>query len=323
MHQRRHSIIWMFLTLLTAGVLTGVAVVRNSPESDAKSSRSIVTERNVIGPVVVPLVGPLTVAVQPGHWKIDELPAEARRRERGPGAIHGEIREIDINLAVVDALVPLLEDEGWKVLVIPATVPPGLRTDAFISVHADWGGDPDRRGWKLAPPWRPSLAASDLAASLREAFLAEPALVEDVGGITVGMRGYFGFSSSRYIHASSPYTPAVLLELGFVTNAIDSELMLSRPEFYAAIIHRGLVNHFARWDRKNVWSLIPRLFSTLRVAANGAVVHRLPDAESNVLRRLEPGELIWPVDERDGWIEARFRNPNQIGWVSKAMLSGS
>ena len=121
---------------------------------------------------------------------------------------------MDINLAVVDALIPLLEAENWTVIVVPATVPPGLRADAFISIHADWAGDPVRRGWKLAPPWRPSAASGDLADALKEAFRAEEGLTEDVGGVTVGMRGYFGFSYYRYVHASSPYTPAVLIELG-------------------------------------------------------------------------------------------------------------
>ena len=104
---------------------------------------------------VIPLEGPPVVALQPGHWRIDELPSEHAGRNRGTGAVYAGVRELDINLAVVDAIVPMLERRGWTVIVFPATVPPGLRADVFVSIHADWAGDPNRRGWKLAPPWRP------------------------------------------------------------------------------------------------------------------------------------------------------------------------
>ncbi|WP_319560948.1 N-acetylmuramoyl-L-alanine amidase [Marispirochaeta sp.] len=217
----------------------------SAPEPDTAPAEDAALE-------VIPLEGPIVVALQPGHWKIDELPPEARRRSRSTGAVHGNVRELDINLAVVDALVPLLKAEHWSVILVPATVPPGLRADVFLSIHADWGADPARRGWKLAPPWRPSIASSEIAEALMESFRAEESLTEDADGVTVGMRGYFGFSSHRYRHASSPYTPAVLVELGFVTNTIDRELMVTQPEFYAGIIHRGLEKHFYTRGRSNV-----------------------------------------------------------------------
>jgi len=217
-------------------------------------------------PEIVPLEGPIVVAVQPGHWKIDELPAEHARRNRGIGAVYAGVRELDINLAVVDALVPMIRARGWTAKVIPATVPPGLRADAFISVHADWGADINRNGWKLAPPWRPSPAASDLAASLRTAFASRSELREDVGGTTVGMRGYFGFASHRYTNASSPYTPAVLVELGFVTNTTERTRMVTNPEYYAEIIMDGLERHFFSWSRSNAASLVPRVFETMRIS---------------------------------------------------------
>jgi N-acetylmuramoyl-L-alanine amidase len=266
------------------------------------------------GPLVVPLDGPYIVAVQPGHWKIDELPPEQTRRERSIGAVYAGVRELDINLAVVDELVPLLEAEGWEVIVVPATVPPGLRADVFVSIHADWGADTARSGWKLAPPWRPSHASTSLANALKESFRAE-GLREDVGGVTVGMRGYFGFASHRYTHASSPYTPAVLVELGFVTNAADRERMVSRPGFYAGIIHRGIKEHFSRWSRMNVSALVPQSFGSMRVGGEGAVAYALPDSSSARIRELPAGSFVSPVDRSPGWYEIRLRNPWVIGWV--------
>ena len=298
--------------VIALAVLSGCGSARSVPAA------AVITPDE---PAVIPLEGPIVVALQPGHWKIEELPAEVRRRPRSIGAVYGGVREVDINLAVVKALVPLLEEEGWRVIVVPATVPPGLRADAFISVHADWGADSARQGWKLAPPWRPSRAASRLASSLRSGFASETDLVEDVGGVTVGMRGYFGFSSHRYTHASSPYTPAVLVELGFVTNDRERELMSGRPEYYAGIIHRGLEHHFYRFGRASTEDLRPSLYPTLYAGADGVEVRNRPAQAAAVIRVIEAGTRLRPVDEAGEWYEFRFRDPWQIGWIHLSDLA--
>lgn len=305
------NITLLLVIALAAGALTAGAVIVGR-EAPVVADESPTPERDPI----IPLEGPRVVALQPGHWKIDELPPEHDGRDRGIGAVYGAVRELDINLAVVDALVPMLEENGWTVIVVPATVPPGLRADVFVSVHADWASDPNRRGWKLAPPWRPSPAARDLAESLRGAFGARGELREDVGGITVGMRGYFGFASHRYTHASSPYTPAVLVELGFVTNASDRRRMLDRPDYYARIIAEGIERHLYTWSRTDTASLVPQTFETMVAGDAGADVYRTRDRSGPVLRRLEPGDRVRPVDELDGWYEVRFWRPRGIGWVS-------
>ena len=314
---RNYIFIMLAAVLLAAGILLLNGSCQ-SPAASAPEPDSTAAENTVPG--VIPLEGPIVVALQPGHWKIDELPPEARRRPRSTGAVHGDVRELDINLAVVEALVPLLEAENWRVIVVPATVPPGLRADVFLSIHADWGADPARRGWKLAPPWRPSVASSEIAEALKESFRAEESLTEDADGVTVGMRGYFGFSSHRYHHASSPYTPAVLIELGFVTNAVDRELMVTQPEFFAGIIHRGLERHFYTRGRSDVASLVPREYETMAVGSDGAHVRQRPDHSSRLVRRLEAGSYIWPVDDTGDWYLVRLRNPFQVGWVDARSL---
>ncbi len=264
---------------------------------------------------VQPLEGPWVVAIQPGHWEVDQLPAEHARRRGNIGASHLGVREVEVNVAVTRALVPLLEGEGWIVTVVPATVPPGLRADAFLSIHADWAANPGRNGWKLAAPWRPSPAGQDLARALRGSFLAEPDLNEDVNGITVGMRGYFGFAAHRFHHASSPFTPAVLVELGFLTNDLERARFVERPEYYASILHRGLLDYFAARDRSETASLVPLEFGPMVARGGGAVVRRSADVASGILRRLEPDETVRPVDAVDGWYEVRIRTPALTGWV--------
>jgi len=268
------------------------------------------------GPLVVPLDGPYVVAVQPGHWKIDELPPEQSRRDRGIGAVYAGVRELDINLAVAEKLTPMLQAEGWEVIVVPATVPPGLRADVFVSIHADWGASTARSGWKLAPPWRPSHAATLLANALKDSFRARGELTEDIGGITVGMRGYFGFASHRYTYASSPYTPAVLIELGFVTNAAERKRMVSQPEYYAEIIRDGIRSHFSRWTRMDVSSLVPKVFEPMVVGSPGAIAYKIPDKAAARVRELPAGTIVRPVDQAPGWYEVSLRSPRVIAWIS-------
>ena len=319
----RHRVVALLtLPLLSIAVVVSLAFgsTRTEPGTMAAAIEETPEPETVAGPQIVPLQGPWVVAIQPGHWRIDELPDEHARRRGNVGASHRGVREVDINVAVTEALVPLLENEGWDVQVIPATVPPGLRADAFLSIHADWGADPNRNGWKLAAPWRPSPAASSLAQALRDSFGAESDLREDRNGITVGMRGYFGFASHRFHYASSPYTPAVLVELGFLTNDIERARMVESPDFYAAVIHRGLVSYFAGRDRQETASLIPRTFEIRTVGRDGAVVRRSATADSSLIRHLDAGEIVRPVDEVDGWYEVRIRTPALTGWVQAGDL---
>ena len=267
---------------------------------------------------VKPLEGPWVVAIQPGHWKISELPDEQAHRRGSTGAAYGSVREADINRAVTDALIPKLEAEGWKVILVPATVPPRLRADAFISIHADGGNGSSRRGWKLAPSWRPSQAARKLAAALHSSFAAEPKLLEDKDGVTIFMRGYFGFNYRRYWHAASPYTPSVLVELGFVSNSHDRKLMTSRPEYFASLIYQGLKSYFEGRKRDSVADLLPLTLPYLRVGSEGAVVRRNPYSDAPKIIELAAGTFLRPVDESGDWYEIFVRHHRTSGWLEKS-----
>jgi N-acetylmuramoyl-L-alanine amidase len=265
------------------------------------------------------LEGPWIVAVQPGHWKVEELPQEQAHRRTSTGAYHGSVREVDINRAVAKALIERIEEAGWSALLVPATVPPGLRADVFLSIHAD-GGDGTERGWKLSPPWRPSAASLRLAAAVRRSFSAESILTEDEDGITIGMRGYYGFSYRRYHHAISPFTPAVLVELGFVSHPTDRRLMTSRPDFFADLIMRGLRNYFDGRERTTVDDLLPMELPRYVTASDGAAVRIQPHAGSTRLMILEGGSFLIPVDERGDWYEVFIRRYRRTGWIMKADL---
>ncbi len=268
---------------------------------------------------VQPLQGPWVVAVQPGHWEIDKLPRELARLRDNTGAVFGSVREVDINKAVAAALVAKLDAAGWKTILVPATVPPELRADAFIAIHADsTDQDPARRGWKLSSPWRASADSRTLAASLKGAFSAVPELVEDADGVTVNMRGYFAFNYRRFVHSISPYTPAVIIELGFISNATDRALLTARPDFWADIILKGIESYFASFNRKDIAALRPLVLPWVAAGAQGVAVRSFPSEEAGVRWMLGPGTVLLPVDVSGSWYEVFVRRHFATGWVRKS-----
>lgn len=236
------------------------------------------------------------------------------------GAEWGSIREVDINKSVVDALRPMLEAKGMRVMLVPATVPPGLRADAFVAVHVDSTNDRTRRGWKLSPPWRSSPASRELAHDLSLSFDTHPSLVNDADGITVNMRGYFAFNNRRFYHAISPYTPAAIIELGFLSNSTDRALLTADPKFWAGIIAVGLEHYFQGRDRTQVADLKPLELGWMAAGPLGAPVRTEPRADSEKRWTLDAGTTVMPVDLSGDWYEVFLRRPFTTGWVLKSDL---
>lgn len=269
---------------------------------------------------LVPLEGPIKIGIQPGHWRIEELPDELARLRTSTGAAFGQLRELDINLAVSRILLERLLASGYDAELVPASVPAGYRADLFVSVHADRADQPDRRGWKLSPPWRASPASKALAAAMAASF-AESGLPEDRGGVTANMRGYFGFSWWRYENVVSPYTPAVLVELGFMGNAIERTRMRDDPAFYAAILERGIVRFLEGYARDDPTILVPVVHEARRAGPSGVRARASPSDASAIVERYEAGRLIRPVDEAPGgWYEVFSRALWRGVWVHESEL---
>src|SRR5438105_9866986 len=103
--------------------------------------------------------GQKRVGIQAGHWLTDQVPPELGRLQAG--AVGGGKQEWEVNLEVAQRAAALLEASGIAVDVLPATVPPRYRANAFIALHAD--GDPagQARGFKVARPGFSSLPDVD------------------------------------------------------------------------------------------------------------------------------------------------------------------
>ena len=344
--------------LLVSGLLLGMLLGKQTilkPISGGKVEPANAPLINPLKNSYIPLEGPWIVAIQPGHWKVEELPDELRRLRNSTGAEYDGLKEADINLRIAQLLVELVKAEGWTALLVPATVPPGLQADAFISIHADYGNGVHREGFKLSPPFRPSPASRRLATALETAFLQAAAeqkrpnglssipqrehgsLAPDLWGsmgpppksptlATVNMRGYFGFNYRRFEHSMSPYTPAVLIELGYLTNPTDRMRLTQFPAGYAKIILEGLRNYFREHHQRNEAFLTPPHYPwvevTLPLAADsnggkGAPVRVSPDPTGSLLWTLEPGTILLPVDEAGEWYEVFIRAKFATGWIRK------
>jgi hypothetical protein len=266
-------------------------------------------------------LGPRRVGIQAGHWRIEQLPEELHRLQGSTGARFREYREVDLNLEVARRTAAILERAGVEVDLLPATVPPGYRADAFVAVHADGAARSAARGWKVASPWRSSSASRRLAEALAETYPSFTGLPEDRYGTTFNMRGYYAFSAHRFQHAISTDTPAVIIETGFVTVAEDRELLFGDPEAVARGIAAGIIRflgaHLA-FDRE---ALAVVSYPAMRVARENVALRFHPDSAENSAAELEAGTLVRPLYAQDGWVEVVvWGDYRRFGWLPESSL---
>ena len=184
---------------------------------------------------------PLKVALQVGHWKINELPKELDSLSGHTGAAGGGRTELQLNLDMAGRVAALLRAGGIEVEVLPATVPTGYTADAFVALHADGNSSTKARGFKISTRWRSEVAVQDaqLVEMLTEEYRAATALPED-SNVTRNMRGYYAYASWRPNWRISNYTPAAIVEMGYMTNAADRAVMFGESDKLAAGIAAGV-----------------------------------------------------------------------------------
>ncbi|HEV8633443.1 MAG TPA: N-acetylmuramoyl-L-alanine amidase, partial [Chloroflexota bacterium] len=181
------------------------------------------------------------VGLQAGHWRAAELPDELRRLRTATGTYGGGVNEWELNLDVARRAARRLEAEGVAVDVLPATVPPGYQADAFVAIHADGDASGCFSGFKLARARRSAIPDEDdrLLGAVAESYAAATGLPLDPR-VSRAMTGYYAFSSRRFTHAIAPTTPAVIIEMGFMTSYTDLNVLLNRTDALAAGISRGV-----------------------------------------------------------------------------------
>ena len=279
-------------------------------------------------PVTAPLpatgrgtISPWKVGVQAGHWQIEQLPDEQRRLRPDTGAAWGRLTEAGVNLEIARGVVRQLTEAGVSAELIPATVPAGYDADAFVAIHADDGGGPDPSGWKISTPWRASRASRLLRDAVAASYARVSGLPEDRYGVSFNMRGYYGFSWYRFEHAVAPTTPAVIIETGFLTSAVDRALIVDDPERTARGITQGISAYLGELAHLPAEARVPMAYPPLQVAADDAPLRFVPDDTERVRTRLSAGTWVRPFNEENGWTElVVWGNFRVFGWMKDSDL---
>lgn len=183
------------------------------------------------------------VGIQAGHWLNDQLPDQLASLRGQTGGSGGGVREVDFNVDIARRVTKLLQDKGYEVDLLPATVPINYTADAFVAIHADANTSASPSGYKLARSRFSPIPVTD------DAFLK---VVTDTYGAATGLRwddnitrnmsGYYAFNSRRRVYAVSKGTPAIIVETGYLTNAGDHNFLISNKDVVANGIAQGVVN---------------------------------------------------------------------------------
>ena len=193
-------------------------------------------------------IGPPRVGVQVGHEEAQNHPEELAALRVNTGGHAGGVDEVDVNRAVAQELARRLEENGVTVDLLPATPPEGYHADLFVALHADASPDTARRGYKTAyfsPPRNP--LEPRLKAQIDAAYGAS-GLPDDNDNVTDSMLLYYAFNFRRYHHSVHPGTPAVIVELGYLSNPEDRGY-LSRPDEPAARLTAGILEYLRERGR--------------------------------------------------------------------------
>jgi len=187
--------------------------------------------------------GEVRIGLQVGHLDAAAQPDELESLRYSTGAHHAGLNEVDINAAVVEALAARMRARGAVVDVLPATIPPRYRADLVLSVHADSNLDGTRSGYKSAHYW-PARNPNEawLKVTVDRAVLIATGLADDDVNVSSNMLQYYAFNHRRFKHAVARGTPALLVELGYLSNATDRS-WLQAPDDLAAALEVGVVTY--------------------------------------------------------------------------------
>jgi hypothetical protein len=209
------------------------------------------------GPVNVPNnhPGPRWVTLQVGHLRNENLPDELRHLVSNTGAFAAGVSEVDLNEEVAQKSAQFLIERGYNVDMLDATVPVGYTTDLFLAIHADGNIYSSVRGFKAVAPWNSVPASDDFVGFLYEEYGKATGLPTDPM-TSVAMANYYAFNPWRYRHAVTPNVPSALLEMGFVTNPVDREILTLGQDSIAW----GIANAVDRYFRSGKAGPIPTAY---------------------------------------------------------------
>jgi N-acetylmuramoyl-L-alanine amidase len=196
----------------------------------------------LLAPIAAAAERPVVV-VDPGH----DLRANPATEPIGPGAAERKIKdgggtrgvvsglsEAELNMRVARLLRPLLERAGVRVVltrartartsagnIARARIANRLGAALFLRIHADGSPDPGVRGTHVLHPALRSGWTDDIhTASRRAATIVQRELVRALRFPDRGLSERGDFTGFNWSDA-----PAILVELGFMTNPVEDRLL--------------------------------------------------------------------------------------------------
>lgn len=200
--------------------------------------------------------GPVKIALQVGHWKNDDFPEELAHLRDNDGASAAGHTETEVNLKIAQETAKLLEAQGYKVEILPATVPEGYWADVFVAVHADGNTNRAINGFKVSGPWNDYTGrAQTLASDIKDEYLKLTGMADDTVNISPNMGEYYAFSWMRFNHSIHPMTVASIVETGYLTNAHDRRLIVNNPKLASKGIALGIIKFI---NQQQITGIIPQ-----------------------------------------------------------------
>lgn len=186
--------------------------------------------------------GPRRIGIQAGHWRTAEAPPELWRLIEQTGATTNGITEWETNLAIAERAAALLRERGYVVDILPTIISPGYVADAVVSLHSDADETGTVSGFKVANSTRRTPYDAALKAAVIEAYGGATGLPYDEGGArSPNLRNYYLNVWSRNRYSVSPFTPSVVLEMGFLTHSRDHQLIVNEQDRLARAIAQGIL----------------------------------------------------------------------------------
>ena len=189
--------------------------------------------------------GQKQVALQVGHWNLENAPWELRNLDPHRQAFGAGKMEWEVNLKIAQEVKKILEQKGMSVAILSAILPSTYKADAFVAIHADQNPSaPWLSGFKVAASafdisGQATKLAEDIATEYRVAtWLEREKYIPD------SMPYYYAFNAEKFSYVVHPTTPAVIIETGYLVNPRDQAIIVSNPHMAAEGIANGIIKFF-------------------------------------------------------------------------------
>ncbi|MCL4532046.1 MAG: N-acetylmuramoyl-L-alanine amidase [Actinobacteria bacterium] len=243
------------LLFLAIGVQSAIVDAGTTAVTPTPTPAQVTTPFSTALPVPSPMPTPLPVlrvGIQSGHLQACDVPEELAALKCAWGVSGDGWDEVVVNHQIAQKVADLLRREGLEVDILPTTIPEGYKADVFVALHCDgFEDDPSLRGFKVArSDWSKQPAMDDtLVSDLVTDYRATTGIPEDMATISDNMTQYYAFNYIKYHHAISPSTPAAIIEMGFLTNDADRELLMKEQDKAARGIARAVLDFLGRPSR--------------------------------------------------------------------------